>query len=327
MGKIFSLWNGRRELPISNGGNHGGGDPSHVGCRRRWVRRCVLLALAVMAWLRLGSPYSIEQDTTVSSSNPSAPKDLLHAHKASLRYMGNKKTNTGWNVDTLCLQPHPNRKARIIVYGVGAGEDISWDIGMVEEYGASVVIIDPTEKAKKHVESVLVTKSYGNDPTKVKFLAEGLSHERGEIVFALPANRDHVSMRAVAMADPDMTRTVSAPVRTLKDFMSELDHEYLDVLKIDIEGAEYDVLEGLIRDNYMPFTQLLVEYHDRFLKSEERIQRHDKLLRELEGAGFIELWSQNGGQERGYIKRNDLKFCADGQSQRFAEIHRGGRQT
>lgn len=209
----------------------------------------------------------------------------------------------------------------LIVYGVGAGEDISWDVGMIEEYGATVVILDPTPKAKKHVDSVLSTKPYGNDPATVQFLAEGLSHEEGQIIFALPANPDHVSMRAVAMAESGMTETVSAPVRTLKAFMTELGHEYLDILKIDIEGAEYDVLEGLIHDNFMPFTQLLVEYHDRFLKGEERKQqRHANLLAGLQKAGFVELWSQNGGQERGYVKVNDMQYCADGVSKRFSTI-------
>jgi FkbM family methyltransferase len=164
---------------------------------------------------------------------------------------------------------------------------------------------------------------------QVIFLPQGLSHVTGEIVFALPANPDHVSMRAVSiMGDTtttntnSTTRTVKAPVRTLRDFMTQLGHEYLDVLKMDIEGAEYDVLEGLMRENFMPFTQLLVEYHDRFLiKSEERSRlRHDRLLRGLKEAGFVELWSQNGGQERGYIKESDLQYCADGVSTRSATI-------
>lgn len=254
--------------------------------------------------------------TNQKGNNPSTKTSQLPAtleeHKASLEYMGNRKTNTGWNVDTLCLQKkHANQE--FIVYGVGAGEDISWDIGMLERYGATVVIIDPTEKAKRHVESVLTTKSYGSNT--IRFLPEGLSDQMGEITFALPANPDHVSMRSVDLADPNMLqRTVSAPVRRLQDFMDELQHQYLDILKIDIEGAEYDVLEALLKEDYLPFTQLLVEYHDRFLRDRSR---HDRVLIRLAEAGFVELWSQNGGQERGYVKRNDLSYCADGESNRY----------
>jgi FkbM family methyltransferase len=331
---------------------------SSLSSRRRcsWVRWSVLFLLMAVMILRMSSTAVWEDSTTTINGKAFTTTTKHHVpslqqHKASLRYMGNKQTNTGWNVDTLCLQrskqnQKQNQKQQpIIVYGVGAGEDISWDIGMVEEYGATVVIIDPTEKAQRHVESVLATKQYY--PTKknqeqeevhqqhnqqVTFLPQGLSHVTGEIVFALPANPDHVSMRAVSlMADTtsstnNTTRTVKAPVRTLRAFMTQLGHEYLDVLKMDIEGAEYDVLEGLMRENFMPFTQLLVEYHDRFLNKknnnneEESRLRHDKLLRGLKEAGFVELWSQNGGQERGYIKERDLQYCADGVSTRSATI-------
>jgi FkbM family methyltransferase len=308
--------------------------------RRRcsWVRWSVLFLLMAVMIVRMSSTAVWVDSTTTINGNASTTITTKHhvpslqQHKASLRYMGNKQTNTGWNVDTLCLQRskqnHQNQQQQpIIVYGVGAGEDISWDIGMVEEYGATVVIIDPTEKAQRHVESVLATKKKQEDHQQVTFLPQGLSHVTGEIVFALPANPDHVSMRAVSLTTTtstnSTTRTVKAPVRTLRDFMAQLGHEYLDVLKMDIEGAEYDVLEGLMRENFMPFTQLLVEYHDRFLtKSEEEGSqlRHDKLLRGLKEAGFVELWSQNGGQERGYIKERDLQYCADGVSTRSATI-------
>jgi FkbM family methyltransferase len=287
------------------------------------IRGIIIVTLFAGAFLMQWLHFSEESSTIVAdssrqrsvSSRAAATKlPSIEEHKAALRYMGDKTTNTGWNVDELCLQRRRGsngEESPLIVYGVGAGEDISWDIGMIEKYGANVIIIDPTEKARRHVESVLSTKSYGKDPTRVQFLAEGLSDRQGEIVFALPANPDHVSMRSVSMADASMTRTVSASVRRLQDFMSELGHDYLDVLKIDIEGAEYDVLEALLREKYMPFTQLLVEYHDRFLEGKDK-SRHTKLLKNLNDAGFIELWSQHGGQERGYVKASDLEYCATG---------------
>jgi hypothetical protein len=37
----------------------------------------------------------------------------------------------------------------------------------------------------------------------------------------------------------------------------------VDLLKMDVEGAEYDILDGLQRVKHLPI-QLLVEYHHRF---------------------------------------------------------------
>ncbi|GIS18490.1 MAG: hypothetical protein CM15mP120_04060 [Pseudomonadota bacterium] len=42
--------------------------------------------------------------------------------------------------------------------------------------------------------------------------------------------------------------------------MRDLGHDHLDVLKMDIEGAEYAVLDDMLQSNILP-DQLLVEFH------------------------------------------------------------------
>jgi hypothetical protein len=55
--------------------------------------------------------------------------------------------------------------------------------------------------------------------------------------------------------------------------MARLGHTYLDILKIDVEGSENGVQDQLIERNYLPLTQLLVEYHHRFFESAEGKRR------------------------------------------------------
>ena len=51
----------------------------------------------------------------------------------------------------------------------------------------------------------------------------------------------------------------SIEVKKLSTIMQELGHEWVDVLKIDIEGHEWPVLEGMIADKTpFPFTQMQV---------------------------------------------------------------------
>ena len=38
-----------------------------------------------------------------------------------------------------------------VVYSGGVGEDISFDIKLQSKYGSNIILIDPTEKAKKHL--------------------------------------------------------------------------------------------------------------------------------------------------------------------------------
>ena len=234
---------------------------------------------------------------------PPAP---LSEHKQSLIYLGNQKINAGWNVDTLCLKDKPS----LLVYGVGAGEDISWDTGLIDQFGATVYLFDPTEKSNRYTDPIVARY-----PQQLYSTKEGLSNKKAVLTFALPANPNHVSMREVELADARMTRQVQAQVNTLQNWMTERSHTYLDILKIDIEGSEYDVLEALIEQDFLPFTQLLVEFHNRMLPVAER-SRHTDILQALQAKGFAPLWSIHGGQEQGFVKLADLAYCADGVSPR-----------
>ncbi len=47
--------------------------------------------------------------------------------------------------------------------------------------------------------------------------------------------------------------------------MRELNHTKIDILKMDIEGSEYDVLNDILNAN-VEIKQILVEFHHRFEK-------------------------------------------------------------
>ena len=49
--------------------------------------------------------------------------------------------------------------------------------------------------------------------------------------------------------------------------MQFLGHSWVDVLKIDIEGGEWAVLDDLLQnETHLPFTQLQVQCHDVLLQ-------------------------------------------------------------
>ena len=55
-------------------------------------------------------------------------------------------------MDTLCLQ---SKVQPLIVYGVGCGEDISWDVSLVQHFNAQVHMFDPTEKSIRYVTPIV----------------------------------------------------------------------------------------------------------------------------------------------------------------------------
>ena len=114
-------------------------------------------------------------------------------------------------------------------------------------------------------------------------------------------------------------------VRSLKRIMKDLKHKRIDILKVDIEGAEYDVFEELSSSGFPDIGQILVEVHafkvfQELNKTGGVVQipsklrlKLDKLFRDLEGAGFRlfhkeinVLWSRprysNMGIEYSFIR-------------------------
>lgn len=165
-----------------------------------------------------------------------------------------------------------------VVYSVGAGEDISFDAGLAQKYGCTVHIIDPTPRAEVHFKAViqgirtakpapLKTNPTGQYPTfdastadLMRFHPFGLWNEESLIKFYKPINEAHVSHSIVNLQKSG--DYVEMPVRKTKNVMAELGHQRIDLMKIDIEGAEYTVLEDILSDN-INVRALCIEYDER----------------------------------------------------------------
>jgi FkbM family methyltransferase len=140
--------------------------------------------------------------------------------------------------------------AEAVVYSVGLGEDISFDLGMIERFGCAVHGFDPTPRSLAWLEQQAL-------PSGFRVYPFGLAEFDGIAHFAPPANPAYVSHSVLPGHGGDR---IEMPVKRLSTVMKELGHERLDVLKLDIEGAEYAVLDDLLSVGLLP-KQLLVEFH------------------------------------------------------------------
>jgi FkbM family methyltransferase len=137
-----------------------------------------------------------------------------------------------------------------VVYSFGVGEDISFDLALVQRWGMTVHAFDPTPRSIAWVKTQ-------SPPALFVMNGVGLAATDGEAVFEAPANPAHISHRMTTSAQAG---AVTMPVRRLSTLMAERGHTRLDVLKMDIEGAEYDVIDDLVRTGARP-AQILVEFH------------------------------------------------------------------
>ena len=88
------------------------------------------------------------------------------------------------------------------------------------------------------------------------------------------------------------------PVKRVQTFLSELKHSRIDLLKMDIEGAEYAVIDDLIACGIV-VKQLLVEFHHRW--KEIGISKTEGIVRNLNAAGYRIFAISPSGEEYGFL--------------------------
>jgi len=136
------------------------------------------------------------------------------------------------------------------VISAGVGEDISFDLEIIKRKGCKVIGIDPTEKARNFVEK--------NKNESFEFIPKALySQDRHGVTIYKSSRPDCVSEsvtsshRSVESSDHYEAQTIS---------IQELQQVYPDIslLKMDVEGAEYEVLNSI---ETLDIPQIFLEFH------------------------------------------------------------------
>ena len=146
-----------------------------------------------------------------------------------------------------------------IVYSLGVGDLIDFDLDLIRDYGLTVHAFDPTPFAEEWVQKQTLPENFVFHP----WAAAG---EDGSLRLYRRVNTRGKSSSVMWTAGSDAGDAadfIDAPAYTIHTMMQKLGHNRVDLLKIDVEGAEYSILDGLNAAVNLP-KQLLVEYHHRF---------------------------------------------------------------
>lgn len=194
----------------------------------------------------------------------------------------------GWTVAPRLIGPASR------VYSVGVGNDISFDLAMIERFGCEVHAFDPTPMACAWI-------AQQNVPALHHFHAIGLSDRDEEVGFAPPLQEGWDSY-SLPEAESEQPLTM-CPVRRLESLMAMLGHDRIDVLKMDIEGFEYGVIEDVLAGPIRP-GQWLIEFHHNMMHF-----THDQTRRAVErlrSAGYVLFKVSNVGHEYSFVRRDLL---------------------
>lgn len=131
-----------------------------------------------------------------------------------------------------------------VVYSAGAGEDITFDVAIANKFDCRVYIFDPTPRAAIHYLNRKKIYKIKND-NLLQYFNIGIAEESVFRPFWLPANKEHVSCSTVKPSD----EYFMAYFTTIRNLMLTCGHKFIDLLKLDIEGSEYQVLKNIHKLN------------------------------------------------------------------------------
>jgi len=189
----------------------------------------------------------------------------------------------------------------------GLGEDGSFDVEFARRYAAKVLIIDPTPRALRHFDDMSrrfgmapeLEMSKGGAIDTRSYDLRGLSAERMRIApvavwnkttslkFYAPRNPSHVSHSIINFQNDyrNDTEHIEVEADTLSSIKASFGVGDFHVLKLDIEGAEIEVIEHLIGSGIRP-RQLLVEYDELSKPSRATARRIGQAHASLGLAGY-----------------------------------------
>lgn len=163
----------------------------------------------------------------------------------------------GWWVNAKTLGSSP------LLIDCGLGEDISFPLAFLDRFGGQVIGIEPNPRSLAYC--------MPRCPPGMKILVNAFWARNGEtLTFHLPRTQSELPKGADGVSGSlvgsheyvDGGTSLTVATVDLDNVLAQAGRDGCQVLKLDIEGAEYDVIAGLVGSGRIrKVGQLLVEFH------------------------------------------------------------------
>lgn len=134
----------------------------------------------------------------------------------------------GWIVPGELIDP------QWVCYSVGAGGDITFDLELIQRYGVTVRAFDAVAG---YVEEA--AEQAADEP---RFSAHQAAITIADGPVTMQVTHDPQSRSVSSAQLYESIKFVELPGRTLRSLMDQLRDDHIDLLKLDIEGGEYQLL-------------------------------------------------------------------------------------
>ena len=144
-----------------------------------------------------------------------------------------------------------------IIVDVGCGYEAEFSKFMIGKYNLNVFGVDPT---KKHTPSLKMLE----ESTKGKFhhLAIAVTKKDGFITFHESRQNESGSilLEHFNMRNDEIT-TYNVESVSLSELVRRIGTTPVDFIKLDLEGAEYELLDKISDEDINSFKQIFIEFH------------------------------------------------------------------
>lgn len=143
------------------------------------------------------------------------------------------------------------------IVDVGCGFEAEFSMHMIKRFGLKSIGIDPT---KKHFDSL--KKLEENTGGKFKHYDLAISVHTGEILFNESESNESGSILSEHKnVRKDKIKTYSVKTFSLADLPTYLGMDKIKYLKLDVEGAEYEIIKNIRKEDLDKYNQIFIEFH------------------------------------------------------------------
>lgn len=186
-----------------------------------------------------------------------------------------------------------------IVYAIGICDDIGFELAIIARQKVQVFAFDPTPYSVEWIKKQTLPAEFNFNPWAV-------SDKDGTFYFYPRIKRDGKKSKVMYTFHQQVEARddgISVEAWTIESMAKKLGHEKIDLLKIDVEGAEYDVIDSIVASALRP-KLLLIEFHHRFkgIGKDKTINA----VKTLRAAGYLIVNISATGREIAFVHQKAL---------------------
>ena len=178
-----------------------------------------------------------------------------------------------WNIFTHHLDKNS------IIYSAGVGRDISFEKAVVSRFKVNIELFDPSPTG------IATMGLEENKIPNIHFTPVGIAGKSIVARFSPPENEFEGSFTVALKRDI----FIEFQCKDLSCLMKERGHLYIDLLKIDIEGFEYAVIDDILKRS-IDIRQICVEFHH-FINGIKMFETL-KAIASLKAAGYMMIYKK-----------------------------------